>query len=325
MINSKLSRYLVIFSLAIVFVLPAGMALGCASPIVSGTLADKLAATMVPNVNLDMYIYFHQENPTIVSKDLIGSSTDISVDSLAMWGVINDNMYSVGGALTFTNVSDAGYIFSQLPQQNDLWTKLSSNIIYFVQSSGGPSERLISAITNNNFKRYNDKQALGEVSLMPDDSTSIPGGIGIIKPTQAALNLLRPYIDINSADTVERIFTWAKPQVIVIGLYSSQQIDIADTVQRIITNTILDADLGGIISINSSFPGLLFSPVAVKYMDNIGYLKANLGDLTVYQAFLDDGDGKTIPVLINVSGNHVFATISGQESYAETLMTSITR
>ena len=317
----SLSRFFVVILLTSLFLITSA----CASPKVSSHLADELAATMVPDVNLDVYLYIDQGNPTIVPKNLITSPTDISVDSLAIWGVINDSMYSVGGALTFTNVSDASYIYSQLPQQNDLWTKLSSNIIYFVQGSGGPAENLISAISNNNFKQYDDRQTLGEVSLLSDGDTTMPAAIGIIKPTQAALNLLKPYIDTNSADTINSIFNWAKPKVIVIGLYFSQQIDVADIVQRINTNTLWDADLGVIVSIDSSFPGLVFSPIAGKYMDNTGYTKARLGDLTVYKVFLDGGNGKTISVLINVSGNHVFATVSGQESYADTLMTSIAR
>ena len=317
----NLSGFFVVILLISLFLLISS----CASPKVSSPLADELAATMVPDVNLDVYLYMNQGNPTKVPKNLIASPVDISVDSLAIWGVINANMYSVGGALTFANASDASYIYSQLPQQNDVWTKLSSNIIYFVQGSGGPAESLISAISSNDFKQYDDNQALGEVSLMPNSSTAIPVGIGIIKPTQAALNLLKPFIDTNSADTIDSIFNWAKPQVIVIGLYSSQQIDVADVVQRINTNTLWDADLGGTVSMNSSFPGLVFSPIATKYMDNTGYSKVSLGDLTVYKVFLDGGNGKTIPVLINVSGNHVFVTASGQESYADTLMTSIAR
>jgi len=321
----KHNRYWVIFSLAITFALIPAMIVGCTSPKMSNPLADELAATMVPDVNLDVYLYIDQGNPTIVPKNLIDSPTDISADSLAIWGVINDNMYSVGGALTFTNASDASYIYAQLPQQNDLWEKLSNNIIYFVQGTGGTAVSLISAIASNNFKQYDNNQALAEVSLMPNSSTAIPVGIGVIKPTQAALNLLKPYIDTNSADTIDSIFNWAKPQIIVIGLYSSQQIDIADIVQKIDTNTLWDADLGGTVSMKSSFPGLIFSPIANKYMDNTGYTKASLGDLTVYKVFLDGGNGKTIPVLINVSGNHVFATISGQASYANILMTSIAR
>lgn len=321
----KFSRYLPVINLVIILTLIPVMMVGCTEPKLTGTIANELAVTMVPNVNLDIYLYINQGNPTIVPKIFIGSSSDIPVDSVAIWGVINDNMYSVGGALTFTNTSDAGYIYSQLPQQNDFWTKLSSNIIYFVQGSGRPADSLISAISNNNFKQYDNNQALGEVSLMPNGSTTIPVGIGIIKPTQAALNLLKSYIDANSAETIDSIFTWAKPQVIVVGLYSSQQIDIADIIQRINANTNWDADLGVVASINSSFPGLVFSPIASKYLDNTGYTKAHLGDLNIYKIFLDGGSGKTIPVLINVSSNHVFATISGQESYADTLMTDIAR
>ncbi len=325
MILAKFSRYLIAISLIIILVLIPVVEMGCAGPKGSGTLANELATTLVPDVNLDIYLYIHQGSPTLVPKNLIGASNDISVDSLAIWGILQSNNYSVGGALAFTNATDASYIYSQLPQLKDLWTKLSSNTIYLVQGSGGPAESLISAISNNNFKQYDDNQALAEVSLMPDGSTTKPTAIAIIKPTQAAVNLLKQYLDANTMSTIDSIYTWAKPQVIVIGLYSSQPIDVADMGQRMSNNTIWDTDLGVVASGISSFPGFVVSPIAGKYLDNTGYPKATVGNLTVYKASLYGDNGKIIPILINVDGNHVFATASGKESYADTLMTSITR
>jgi hypothetical protein len=298
-------------------------------PQVSNPLANELANSKVPDISLDLYLYFHQGSPFLVEKNLIPSPTDIHVDSLAIWGVANGTRYTVGGALTFSTDADASFIYSQIPpwipKQYDLWTKLSNNIIYFVKGSGDPADRLISAISNNKFIRYDDSQALGEVSTLPDGNTTTPFGVAIFKPTQAALNLLKPYIGTNSADTIDSIFTWVKPEVIAVGLYSSQQIDVGNLIQNINNNTFWEADIGGVVSINSSVPGFLFSLIASKYMETTKYTKVRLGDLTAYKVFIDGGWGRTIPVLINVSGNHIFATVSEQESYADTLMKYITR
>lgn len=81
--------------------------MGCTAPTVSGSIANELAATRVPNLDLDVYLYHNQGSPTTVPKDLTGSSMDISVDSLAIWGIINANTYALGEALTFNNVDDA--------------------------------------------------------------------------------------------------------------------------------------------------------------------------------------------------------------------------
>ena len=56
-------------------------------------IATTLAATLVPDVNLDVYIYFKQLTYTTVPKNLIGLDIDIQIDSLAIWGVIKNDVY----------------------------------------------------------------------------------------------------------------------------------------------------------------------------------------------------------------------------------------
>jgi hypothetical protein len=326
MTSIKYSRYFVVISLIIVLALIPVVGIGCAgSPKVSGILASEISKTQVPNLNLDLYLNIKQESPIIVPRDLTGSANDISIDSLAIWGIVDQNTYSVSGALTFTNAIDANNLYSQLPKMADVWTKLSARTIYVVYGSGGPADSLKTAISNNDFKQFDDTGALGEISLMPYGATTKPSAIGMIRPSPAAMNLLKQYVDANTMTTIDSINTWVKPQVFVFGLYSSQPIVISDINQRILNNTVWDTELGVVASCVSSFPGIVFSPIASSYLDNTGYPKSNVGSLPVYKISLDGGNGKIIPLLINVNGNHVFATSSGRESYADTLMTGITR
>jgi len=160
---------------------------------------------------------------------------------------------------------------------------------------------------------------------MPYGGTTKPVAIGIVKPSAAAINLLKKYVNANMAGTIDSIFTWARPQVIVLGLYAPQQIDLLDIARRIENNTIWDIDLGVAASIKSGFPGVIVSPIATRLLENNGYTKTNIGDLNVYKASLGVWNGRNIPVLINIDGNHAFITTSWDESYAQTMMTSINR
>jgi hypothetical protein len=96
-------------------------------------------------------------------------------------------------------------------------------------------------------------------------------------------------------------------------------------VEKMSDNTIWDEDLGVIASVNSAFPGAVVSPIASRLLENGGYSKGKLGNLDVYKTYLDGGNSRNIPLLINVDGNHVFASSALKESYAETLMTAISR
>jgi len=298
---------------------------GCIAPTPSGAIVNEVAATMVPNLDLDVYLYFDQGSPTSVPEDLNGSSTYAEVDSLAVWGIVDANTYTFGGALTLDNAADASNMFSQLPKQSDIWTQLSDRTIYMVYGSGEPADSLESAISNNNFKNYDDNQALQEISLLPYGSSTKPAGIGIIKTTATAVNLLKQYVDAGTAATINSLYATVKSQFMVAGLYSSQPIDLTDIMQKIQgNNASWDTDLGVVAAVDSAYPGLVFSPIASRYLDGTGYTKTTLNNLPVYKAYLDSGDD-SIPVLINVSENHIFATSSGNEAYADTLMTGITR
>jgi len=107
-----------------------------------GGIATTLAATLVPDINLDVYIYIKQLAHTTVPRNLIGLDIDIQIDSLAIWGVIKDDVYSIGGILNFPNTLEAGKLYSKLPQQSDVWTKLVGSSIYVVQGSDVPAETL---------------------------------------------------------------------------------------------------------------------------------------------------------------------------------------
>jgi len=291
----------------------------------TGGIATALAATLVPDVTLDVYIYIKQLACTTVPKNLIGLDIDIQIDSLTIWGVIKNDVYSIGGMLNFPNASEASNLYSKLPQQSDVWTKLVGSSIYVVQGSDVPAETLKKAINNNKFKPYDDSNALGQVAAMPYSNSIKPVAICIVRPSQASINILKQYVDLKTVNTVQSIYTWAKPQIIVVGLYSPETIDIAELDQEINNKTLSDTDLCVVASANSVFPGFIVSPIATRLLKNEGFTKIIFGNLTEYQTSINIGNSQSIPALLNVTGNRVFETVSENEPYAQILMSNINR
>jgi hypothetical protein len=324
-LSSRIRIYSLILSLVLLVLLMPVVGEGCTNEAVPATVAVALNTTMVPDVNLDVYLYIRQPSPTTVPQNLINAPANIKVDSLAIWGLVNDSTYAVGGALTFTSASDASSVYDELPQQADIWTELSGRTIYVVQGSSGPAQALKTAIANNNFKTYDDAKALGEIARMPSGNATQPAAIGVIKPSQAAVNLLKQYVDAGTAATVNSIFTWTKPQVIVLGLYAPQQIDIADIARRVDNNTIWDVNLGVVASVSSVFPGFIASPIATHVMDGQGFAKETISGVTLYKIPFDAGNGRTISAMANIDGNHFFLAASLNQAYAQTLMLGIQR
>jgi hypothetical protein len=295
----------------------------CSRQPTSGVVANTLAATQVPDTDLDIYIYFNQGSPTVVPKDLWHIPQDYSVESFSVWGVIDNDVYSIAGALTFTNTADANSIYSKLSASKDFWTKLSEKTIYLVQGAGIPADKLKSAISNNNFKRFSDTKALAELSRMPYSDSARPAAVAIIKPSKAAIELVKSHLGQDKASTLDSAYNLGKPDMIVCGLYSSEKLDIADIAEKFFNNSIWEINLGVMALMRSSLPGLVFSPAASHVLESNGYTRISAGSLTIYQTHASAPDGKSIPVLINVDGNQLFVTASAQQDFAEALLTEI--
>jgi hypothetical protein len=324
--NSRIMRWVVIIGLALILAAMPFMSAGCTYGTVSGITATKLAATMVPPVNLDVYIYVDQQVPTKIPGSLTGAPVDISVQSLAIWGVVNnDTQYTIAGAITFTSAADASAVFTQIPKSADVYTKLADRTIYAIYGSGGPAESIKNAIVNNNFKKYDDKAALAEVARLPAEGVTKLGLIGIIKPNQGAINLAKRYLDEGTAKTIESVYSYAKPRIITVGVFGSQPIDPIAMMPRIANNTIWETDLGVVLSMDSVYPGFIFEPIASRFISSQGYPEVKVGNFTAYKNSINLGNGKQIPIYVNISGNHIYGTASGKESYAQTLLTSISR
>jgi len=304
------------------------IAAGCQEEVVqpSATLIQsKLSQTLVPNMNLDLYVYTKQDNPTTVPTNILGTPLDVNVESLALWGVPTEGAFILGGGLTFTRVADTAEIHAQITPQAETWTKLSDRTIYFVLGSGTVAETMKAAISENNFKKYDNQDALLEVGLLPDGGTTTLAVLGIVIPSETLSGLLTEYISPDYSSIVNTLMAQAQLQVVAVGLYAPEQIDIAEVTQKIEGNNIWEVDLGILALIKSGLPGFIVSPIVKNILVNAGYVETTVGELVIYKDYLDTDNGETIAVLISIEGNRIYIALSGQEAYAQTLIADISR
>ncbi|MFC2056940.1 hypothetical protein ACFLTO_05180 [Chloroflexota bacterium] len=320
-INNKLLVTVFLIFLMSILLIAGGCKEEVTKPQPTSTLND-LSTTLVPNIDLDMYVYVKQDNPTIVYKNLVGTSLDVVAESLALWGIPTEDTFMLGGGLTFVSKADAAKIYAQVSDKVDIWTNLSERTIYFVQGSGTVAETIKAAISNNNFKHYDDQNALMEVALLPDGGTTKLAAIGIVIPSETLTKLIVNNINPNYSDMVNTLLTQARLQVITVGLYAPQQIDVTEIIQKIEHGSIWESELGILVLIKSGLPGFVVSPIVKEILDNAGYVETTIDESTLYKGTLDVNNGKEIPVLIMVDGNRIYVAVSGQESYAQTTITN---
>jgi hypothetical protein len=281
--------------------------------------------TLVPNIDLDMYVYVRQDNPTVMPKSLVDASLDMVAESLTLWGIPTEEAFILGGGLTFNHSSVATKIHAQIPDQAEIWTKLADRTIYFVHGSGTVAETMKVAISKNDFKKYDNQDALPEVALLPDTGITKLAAIGTFIPSESLTELIKENINPKYSSMVNTLLTLAKLQVITIGLYSPQQLDVSEITQKIERGGIWESDLGILATIKSELPGLVVRPIIINILNDAEYIEETIGENTFYRGSLHLGNNKVIPILIRIDGNRIFVSISRQESYARTLITNVNK
>jgi len=290
-----------------------------------------LSLTQVPNTPLDLYIYAKQDKPSVIPAEMVGVPCDIEVESCAIWGVPVGDDFALGMGLTLTTADCASKLYAAINFQEYGWKMLSGSTIYFVYGSGTAAETLKKAIANHNFKYYDDTESLKAVADLPNSGTTRPAAIGIAKPSKALLgfiaNIAKNEVDPRDFDQVNTMLNQANLKLIAVGLYSPSHIDIA----KIVENTWEIIEGGGsisnlnlclLISVESNHPSFLVETAVSKFLIDSGFTEMNFAGFTIYKGALDMYGSEAIPALVWIKGNRVFAAGAGQESYAQSLISS---
>ncbi len=326
--NAKSKAKLFITVLVLLMAMPI-IGAGCqgkGESLLTAPASGALLATLVPNMDLDVYVYVKQDGPTTLPADLIDAPIDIEVESLAIWGVRAGDDFAFGAALTLASASQAATVHSQITPKAATWAALSGSTIYVVQGSGTAASSLKTAITNNDFKYYDDNQALKALARLPGGGTTKLAGTAVVKPSKELIQYLAEDADPEGLGMINTILTIARLEVVAAGLYSPRQIDVARAAAAMKDNgSILDLDLGMLVVAKSGLPGFLVEPAVKKLLTEMEFTERSLGEFTLYQRSWDAGEGQAVPVLVRIEGNYTFAAISGEESYAETLISGINR
>ena len=285
-----------------------------------------LSSTLVPNLDLDIYVYIKQDSPTTLTADMTNVPFDIATVSLGIWGIATKDEIAFGGGLTLVSAGDAAKIHANIPPIENMWTSLSGDTIYFVQGSGALAQSLRTAISNNDFKYYDDQVALKAVSALPDGGTTKLAGVGIVKPSQELIGHLTKDADHETLQMIEMTLKLVRLDVVVAGLYSPRHIDGAEIIRAIGEDgKMWESDLGILGLVKSGVPGFVVEPIVKKFLTSADFVETTIGEVTLYRGIMGDEGSQSIPILVRVEGNRIFLAISGQESYAQTLITSVSK
>ena len=286
---------------------------------------SELCRTSVPNTDLDVYLYIKQDNPTTLPADMFNMSFDLEVESLAIWGVPVEDNFTFGYGLTLSSSSDASLLYAQITPEENSWTALSGSTIYFVEGSGIAAETLKTAISSSDFKNYDDKKSLEAVAALPNDGTTKLGGVAVVKPSKALMSHVTKGADSQGFGVIDLILGLVRLDVVVAGLYSPHQIEVAQITQMVESGSIRGSNIDILVLVKSGLPGFIVAPVVKKFLAEFDFTQTTLGEITLYKRTVSADNGEPVYILGRVEGNYIFAAISGQEAYAQTLITRVNK
>ena len=279
----------------------------------------------MPDVPLDLYIYARQDGPTTIPAGMVGMPGDIEVEALAVWGISAEDGFALGMGLSLTSDSDAAGLYDDINLEGNGWKLLSGSTIYLVHGSGTAAESQKTAISNNDFKYYDDGEALEAMATLPDYGATKPSAIVLAKPN-VLISFIARGTDSETIGRIDMILKLVNLKLVAAGLYSPQQIDIARIAAIMGSDgNISNINLGVLILVKSGLPGFLVEPAVKKFLTEFEFTETEVGGFAVYKRSWDTGKGGAIPVLVRIEGNYIFAAVAGQDSYAEALITGVNK
>jgi hypothetical protein len=285
---------------------------------------SDFAVSLVPNTNIDVYLYAKQTSLTTIPSALLNTPTDIQVESLAIWGVQGDKNMTFGMGLTFSSGQAAADMYNSARSSADSWKFLRRNNVYVVTGSGGNTEQLKTAILKDDFKTYKNSSLFEAANWLPKSVRANMIGVAAIKPGKQITSFFMDKLNFGSFAKFDEISKLANIDMVIVGLYSPHQINIARALQVIKGDgKVADIDLGLAIAFKSNLPGLLVTQRMKDALMQQGLAETKIAGLTVYKGYWNNTYTQPVPVCARVQDQYLFLTLSGQENYAETLITSI--
>ena len=262
----------------------------------------ELSSTLVPNMHLDAYIYARQDSPTMIPAGMIGAPCDIEVESLAVWGIPAEDDFAFGMALTLTSASDASELYAEINLEEDSWKMLSGSTVYLVHGSGTAAEALRTAISNHDFRYYDDSELLEAAATLPSRGTTKPAAIALAKPSKALIGFMAKEADSEDLEQINMMLKLVNLKAVAVGLYSPQQIDVAEMAEIMGSDgSISNLNLGLLTLVKSGLPSFLVEPAIKKFLAESEFTEMNFGEFTLYKGSWHVDSGEAIPVLVRMA------------------------
>lgn len=258
---------------------------GCeVAPTVSPPLLPQgFADNLVPNVNLEGYVYFNQGSPITISADILqGAAAQISMDSAQVW--LGPDANSIGGAVNFRNEAHAQSVSRLIKAAGEpVWNLASGQIIYAAYNDPGQwTTSLKDAVNQQQMVSPKIKypEISGDFAYFPNKPPLKPFAAGFIDFNGRLVESIGTRLGASLTDYISALRS-AKINHISFVLYGERPIEISSRAMS--EEYIKSLYLGVMVVGRSGYPGIAISLFFDKAMQDAGLTKYNVKGVDVYE------------------------------------------
>lgn len=292
---------------------------GCeATPAASPPLLPQgFADTLVPNVNLEGYVYFNQGSPITISADILqGAAPQISADSAQVW--LGPDANSIGGAVNFKSEADAQSVSRLIKAAGEpVWNLASGQIIYAAYNDPGQwTASLKDAVNRQQMVSPKIKypEISGDFAYFPNKPSVKPFAAGFIDLNGRLVESIGTRLGSSLTDYTSALGS-AKINHISFVLYGERPIEISSRAMS--EEYIKSLNLGVMVVGRSGYPGIAISLFFDKAMQDAGLTKYSVRGVDVYEY-----PAGNVRLLVARKGNVIYVAAALSKEIAENLLLS---
>lgn len=303
------------------------LAAGCQTErqFASNTFGDTFSALLVPDTELNLYLYAKQDRPTTVPAELMSLDYDLNVESMSIWGGADDKEEAIAVGVMLVTAGEAQKVFDEISESDATWKLLRGKKLYLVQGKGYAASALQKAIESDRFVYYNDEKVFEVITVLPNGERTRLVTVCVLKNDPILLDFLVQGDDDIDVERIGKFLDAAKVNLVVGGLYTPNRINIAKASELIRSGNIAALDAGMLLVVKSDLPGFMIEPLVSNYLTHYGFEQYAVGDVSLYKGHGMGIGGDELETFVRIEGNFLFASMAGQEAYAETLIMSVYR
>ncbi len=286
------------------------------------SLPPELAATQVPSVPMDAYLFVCQAQDTRIEGRLLSLQEDVVVRFAQAWLVPSDGKEVLGGRIQFSSPQEAQRTSDAIGSADPkLWKRVSGSSLFLVYGEGGGAKSLTSAIEGNQFSSVetNAPDGWAMIQQLPSSPPGKTVATGFVKLSDSLLAYLKENVQAETWNQVEPIISQARIDGVAVAGYLEKTINPSEI------NSVADVKehkAAVMITGKSGLPGFLF-PMAMKVVGpRVGLTEESITNGSALSKTMEI-EGTPMYFLLGASGSQIYLTAALDFSLSKKLLESV--